>query len=247
MPATSAHDQSRPSGSAPPLSHLPLAIRVFSRIIGLCALAGCILFLTAGTTNYWEATAWLVSLFVPAMLVAVGFLVNDPGALAHRFGSHSLSRAERSLAKWFAPLFLLAFLVPGLDMRFRWSDVEVETVPKWLALFADGMVVVGILFGGYVLRVAARVYRSGAGNHTLKLMSQGPYHIIRHPLYAASLLIWLPTPVALGSWVALPVFLIVIPFYVLRLRIQERALMLQVPGYANYCKRTPFRLLPFIW
>lgn len=247
MSPTSAHDQSRRSDSAPPLSHLPLAIRLFSRIIGVCALAGCILFLTAGTTNYWEARAWLVSIFVPAMILAAAFLLNDPGNIAHRFGSGSLSRAERSLGRWFGPLFLLAFLVPGLDMRFHWSDVEVETVPKWLALFADGIVVVGILFGGYVMRVAARVYRSGADNHTLKLISQGPYHIIRHPLYAASLVVWLSSPIALGSWVALPVFLIVIPFYVLRLRIQERALLLQVPGYANYCKRTPFRLIPFVW
>ena len=206
-----------------------------------------VLFLTAGTWDFPEAWAWLLGVFVPLAAVTTLFLRRDPGVVEYRLEGDRRLLAPRQLARRFAPLFVLAFLVPGLDTRYGWSDVDVETVPHWLALLADSLIVMSILFGAHVARVTAGVRRSKPGDSAHAILSTGPYHLIRHPLFAASLLAWLATPVALGSWIALPVFLLVTPYYVLHLRAEERQLMKRLPGYAAYCKRTPFRLVPFIW
>ena len=230
-------------GTVPPT----VARRIWSRIFLLGACAAVILFVTAGTFDFWEADAWLIATFVPAAVMAVYLLVRHPEGLPHRLDPHHHSRAQRRLWTLFAPLFVLAFMVPGLDLRFQWSDADVETVPRWLALLADGLVVCGILFAGYALKTVSEVRRARPADAEHALLSTGPYHMIRHPLFAASLVVWLATPVALGSWVALPVFLLVTPYYVLQLRRQERELHSRLPGYAAYCKRTPFRLIPFVW
>lgn len=223
------------------------ALRAYGRLGALFVAAAAALFVTAGTWQYWEARAWLVCTFAALALVMMNLLARDPEALASRLEGAGRNREERQLARWFAPLFVLAFLVPGLDTRFGWSDVDVETVPKWLALVADTMVVLAILFGGYVVRMTAHVRRTRAEDGEQALLSTGPYHVIRHPLAAASLLAWVATPVALGSWMALPVFLLVTPYYFVHLRQKERQLARQLPGYGAYCKRTPFRLVPFVW
>lgn len=230
---------------APVQSRAILALRVGGRIIAAFVLIASALFLTAGTTSYWEASAYLAALFVPLTILSGMLLVRAPAVAAHRIRPRYRHGMPRELIRWFTPLFLIAFLVPGLDYRFAWSDVEVNTVPKWLALTADCLVVLSVLLAGWVMRVEARA--GGAISSSRKLITSGPFHIVRHPLYTASLLLWMATPIALGSWVGLLVFSLATPFYVLRLRNQENQLRHHLPGYAAYCKRTPFRLFPFVW
>lgn len=243
-PTSAPEDHAAPIGNIRPSG---LGRRLFSRIFLLGGAAAVILFVTAGTFDFWEARAWLIAILAPTVAMALYLLERQQEALTYRLASRRHSRTQRRLSALFAPLFVLAFLVPGLDLRFHWSDVDVDTVPRWLALLADVFVVCGILFGGYVLKTRSNMLRARPADAEHALLSTGPYHVIRHPLFAASLVVWLATPVALGSWVALPVFLLVTPYYVLQLRSQERELHSRVPGYAAYCKRTPFRLIPFVW
>ena len=228
----------------PPEAGAALAGRVFTRVALLGAAAAAVLFSTAGALDYWEAKAWLAAILAPTAILAFGFLKSNPEVLLRRLGSAGPPRRERKLVGWFAPLFVLAFLVPGLDWRFKWSDADVETVPAWLALGADVVVVCGILFGGYVLQFVGEAEQKNQGNAVL---TTGPYHLIRHPLFAASAVVWLATPLALGSWMALPAFLLASSYYLLELRQQEKVLLRSLPGYAAYCRRTPFRLIPFVW
>jgi protein-S-isoprenylcysteine O-methyltransferase Ste14 len=221
-----------------------VARRVFVRLTFLGAGAAAVLFLTAGTVDFLEAKAWLVATLAPAALLALQFVLQDPEVLIHRLDPRRKTRRERLLVGWFSPIFVIAFFVPGLDLRFKWSDAEVETVPLWLALAADGLIVCAILFAAYVMKFMADGERK---SRNTELLTSGPYHLIRHPLFAASLVVWLATPIALGSWVALPAFLLASSYYVLELRQQERLLLQKFSGYAAYCRRTPFRLIPFVW
>lgn len=234
--------ESSSAASRAPRIALRLALRAGALFLLLCA----VLYLTSGTLHYWEAYVYLIALFAPLLFVSGVFLMSEPAVLEYRLHPHETDPAQRSLVRWFRPLFLLTFLIPGLDTRFRWSDAQVETVPHWLAILADCIVTVSILFAGWVLSINHRAGRPAAPSGP-QLITGGPYSIIRHPLYAASIVLWMATPIALGSWVALPAFLAVTPFYVLRLRRQEKLLHRQLPGYAAYCKRTPFRLIPWIW
>jgi len=139
-------------------------------------------------------------------------------------------------------VFFIGFLVPGLDRRFGWSSV-----PSELVVFAD---IVFLL--GYVLTFLAFKQNSFAGRtveiyNGQKLASTGLYAIIRHPMYFAQLLIYLSMPIALGSYWALIPFLAMPAVLVYRLLDEERVLLKGLAGYKAYCKKTPYRLIPFVW
>jgi protein-S-isoprenylcysteine O-methyltransferase Ste14 len=120
-------------------------------------------------------------------------------------------------------------------------------VPPWLSLVADAMVLGGLLLTFWVMKVnsfASRTIEVEAGQ---KVVSSGPYGLVRHPLYSGSLLIWLFAPVALGSYAAWPAFALLVPLYVYRLLNEEKFLRRALPGYSEYCLRTRFRLVPYIF
>lgn len=248
MPITSTHPGS-PFAVGPkvPADRRRLALRAIARLVALFILAAALLFLSAGTLHFWEAKAYLVSAFVPTAMVLLLLFLRNPVILERRLETRETIAVQRNLMRWFRPVFLIAFLVPGLDHRFGWSRGDVETVPPMVALAADGFVVVALLFAGWVMQINAYAGRRIEVEAHQPLITRGPYSLIRHPLYAASVVLWLATPVALGSWMALPIFLLATPFYVLRLLNEERYLKRDLPGYSAYCKRTPFRLIPFVW
>jgi protein-S-isoprenylcysteine O-methyltransferase Ste14 len=141
----------------------------------------------------------------------------------------------------------VAFLIPGLDRRLGWSRRLVGDVPVWLTLISLGMVTGGFLFVFWVLRVnsyAGRTIQVDAGQ---TVISTGPYAWVRHPMYFGTVVLWMGTPLALGSWVALPVFALLVSFYVLRLLSEEKVLRTELPGYAEYCAKTRFHLIPLVW
>jgi protein-S-isoprenylcysteine O-methyltransferase Ste14 len=137
--------------------------------------------------------------------------------------------------------------VPGLDHRFGLSHTITGAVSMPGSLICDALIVLALLLAGWVLHVNEFAGRSIRVERNQPLITNGPYSIVRHPLYSASLLLWLATPLALGSWVALPLFILLIPFYILRLMNEELVLNRDLRGYAAYCKRTPFRLIPWVW
>jgi protein-S-isoprenylcysteine O-methyltransferase Ste14 len=157
------------------------------------------------------------------------------------------SRSQQALIRAFRPLFLLLMFVPGLDHRLGLTRSIVGEVSIPLTLVCDGVIVAALLFAGWVFRVNEFAARSIRVEEGQRVVDSGPYGFVRHPLYSASLLLWLATPLALGSWIALPLFAVMIPFYVLRLMNEELQLTRELRGYVAYCKRTPFRLIPFVW
>jgi protein-S-isoprenylcysteine O-methyltransferase Ste14 len=230
-------------GSADPL----LAAKLSLRLIAIFVILAVMLFGTARTFQYWEASVYLLAVWVPTCGISFTLLLRNPAVISRRLQSGERSRSQRALVRTFRPLFLLMLFVPGLDHRLGLSRTITGPVPLWLTIAGDIAIVLAILFCGWVLQVnefAGRTIQVEAGQ---RVVDSGPYGLVRHPLYAASLLIWLATPLALGSWIALPLFALLTPFYVLRAINEESQLARELKGYAAYCKRTPFRLIPFVW
>jgi len=120
-------------------------------------------------------------------------------------------------------------------------------VPLWLSLVSDAMILGGLLMIFWVRKVnrfASRTIQVEAGQ---KVISSGPYALVRHPMYSGSHVIWLCAPQALGSYIGWPAFTLLIPFCVFRLLNEEKFLRQELPGYREYCLRTRFRLIPFVW
>jgi protein-S-isoprenylcysteine O-methyltransferase Ste14 len=226
---------------------MSLGARLFLRLsVGLVVMTAA-LFVPAGTLKFWRGWIFLVMFFVPIIFFFLYFVKHDPQLIERRLQAKEKEPEQRLLIKLWAPLFLAAFVLPGLDYRFGWSRRWLGGVPLWLTILADVLVVGGWLCVFWVLKVnsfASRTIRVEAGQ---TVISDGPYGLVRHPMYLGSLMMWLPVPLALGSFIAWPVFLLHIPFYVFRLLNEEKVLRAELAGYSEYCQRTRWRLVPFVW
>ncbi len=228
-------------------SRQTLAAQCSLRLLLVLLLLAAILYLSAGSASYWQASLYLAALFVPLAAFSAVFLVRNPAIIQRRLQTQEVSPTQRALIRTFRPLFLLMLLLPGFDYRLSLSRSITGPVPFGLTIAGDVFVILGLVFAGWVLRTNEFAGRSIRVEPGQSLIASGPYVVVRHPLYSASLLIWLSTPLALGSWIALPLFALLVPFYVLRLMNEELLLTRDLPGYKAYCKRTPFRLVPFVW
>jgi len=205
-------------------------------------VVGVALFLPAGTLDYWQARVYIVILFVPMLFVGLYFLKNDPEFLERRFKTKEREAKQKLIQKVGIPIFIIGFLLPGLDYRFGWSNVPFEFV-----VLADVVVFLSYALIFLVFRensYAGRTVRIEMGQ---RVVSTGPYSIIRHPMYLGVLSLYLATPVALGSYVAVLPFLFLIPMLVFRILNEEGVLRRGLPGYNGYCKKVRYRLIPFVW
>lgn len=206
---------------------------------GIVIVLGAVVFLTAGTFSWWQGwTFW--ALFAAFMLTATAYLKRKPQLLARRMrtGGDDIARKPPT---WLN-LFFFCFVIPGLDHRFGWS-----AVPLWLVIASDVAIALGCLLVLGVFRENAYASASIRTEEGQDVITTGPYHIVRHPMYLGIILMVVFTPLALGSWWGLLPALFVIPMNVMRLTGEEELLRASLPGYEDYCKATRFRLVPGIW
>jgi len=219
---------------------------VLQIVLGVLAL-GCVLFLTAGTLHYWQGWALIAAWFIPGTFFFAYFYKRDPEFVRRRMQRKEKLKEQKLLMKAAYTVIYAGLLIPGLDFRFGWTRRWVGALPMWLEIAALAMVL-----GAYleiirvfdVNRYAARTIQVEAEQ---KVVSTGPYKCVRHPMYLASLIMFLSLPLALGSLVALLVFALAIPVYVLRLLNEEKVLLQELSGYAEYCEHTRHRLIPYVW
>ena len=226
---------------------MSLRSRLILRLsLGLIILAA-ILFLPAGTWRFWQGWVFLAIFFTYAPLAFFYFYKHDRELIERRLRSKEKISEQKWLIGLFKPVFFAVFLIPGFDHRLGWSRHLLGAVPAWLSLFSDGLIVCGLLMIFWTLKVnsfASRTIEVDAGQCVI---STGPYALVRHPMYSGSALLCLCLPLALGSYIAWPAFALLIGIYVLRLLNEETFLRKELPGYSEYCTRTRFRLVPYVW
>jgi protein-S-isoprenylcysteine O-methyltransferase Ste14 len=222
-----------------------LSARAWLALAILAAVIGLLLFVPAGTIHYWQAWVYL-SIFTGASALTTLYLLRrDPALLERRMsgGPTAEKRPAQRLIMLATSLgFIGIMVVSALDHRFEWSPVP-------LGVVVAGDVLVAVGFG-----LIVRVYRENtfssatievAENQTV--ISTGPYAIVRHPMYASGSLYLVGTPLALGSYWGLVPIAAMMPFLIWRLLDEERFLARNLPGYTEYQKRVPRRLVPFVW
>ncbi len=205
-------------------------------------IAALFLFVPAGSLQYWQAWVYLGVLFIPVVFVVNYFIRKDPGLLERRMKGREKYGPQKWIQAITGVVFFVGFLVPGLDYRFGWS-----VVPVPLVLAADGIVALGYFLVFLVFRENSYTSRIIDVERGQQVVSTGPYAVIRHPMYLGVTLMFMATPLALGSWWAVPVFLLLPAFLVFRIRNEEEVLARDLPGYADYCRNVKYRLIPGIW
>jgi protein-S-isoprenylcysteine O-methyltransferase Ste14 len=216
-----------------------LAARRF--VAGLIAL-GALFFIPAGTFRFWEAWVYLAVLFIPIALVFTYLIRNDRELLERRLRMKEKEEKQKAIQKVGAVLYLIGFLLPGLDRRLGWSSVPLPVV-----MVADVVVLLGYVFFFFVLRANSFASRVIEVHEEQRVITTGPYSLVRHPMYLAISLMLVFTPLALGSAWALIPFALAIVLLVARARNEEDILSRDLPGYREYMQRTRYRLIPGIW
>jgi protein-S-isoprenylcysteine O-methyltransferase Ste14 len=206
----------------------------------LILVMGIIIFLPAGSFRFWQGWIWWAGFSVLTIFMTIYFLKRDPGLLARRMKFTENKEVSRPPA--LLNLYFLAYIVPGFDFRFHWSDV-----PVWTVIVANILVFSGYLFIIYVFRENSYASTVIQVEKEQKVITTGPYALVRHPMYSGLLMMSLFTPLALGSYWALIPALLCIPSFILRIKSEEEVLLKELSGYKEYCLKTRYRLVPFIW
>jgi protein-S-isoprenylcysteine O-methyltransferase Ste14 len=215
---------------------------VASRLVVGIPVLFAILFVPAGTFRYWEAWLYLAILLIPMAFVMIYFFKNSPELLERRMRFREQETEQSRIVKLSYVFFLAAFILPGLDQRFGWSNV-----PTYVVLFADVIVLLG--YGIVILVFRANRYASRVVEvaQDQQVISTGPYAVVRHPMYSGAILMYVFSPLALGSYWAILPALMIVPLLVARIRNEEALLARSLLGYQSYMQTTRCRLLPGIW
>jgi protein-S-isoprenylcysteine O-methyltransferase Ste14 len=205
-----------------------------------------IIFIPAGTVDYWQGWAFAGTLLVSSLLVTVYMALNDRELLETRLRMGPAAEktpAQKIITAVGFLVFVAGLVIIVLDHRFGWSP----RVPAILSILGDALAVLGIVIYFFVVRenrYAASTVQVVEGQ---KVISTGPYAIVRHPMYVGAILVSLGTPLALGSWWGLLFTPLFIGWFAWRLLDEERFLRANLSGYDEYMRTTPCRLAPYIW
>ena len=205
-------------------------------------IVGLVLFLPAGTWNYFNGWLFCGLLFLPMLVLGALLLWKAPALLEKRLNTKEQEKTQMAVVAVSSLLFLAAFVAAGLDFRFGWTHV-----PIWLVCLAAVLQLAAYGLYAEVMRENAWLSRTVEVQENQKVIDTGLYGIIRHPMYTATILLFLAMPLVLGSWVSFAIMLLYPVVIVFRIRNEEQVLEAGLAGYREYKQRVRCRLLPFIW
>ncbi|HEY3361692.1 MAG TPA: isoprenylcysteine carboxylmethyltransferase family protein [Methanosarcina sp.] len=222
-----------------------LKIKTLLGFVEIIIIIGLFLFVPAGSFNFWQAWIYSIVFVVSSAGVTFYLLRTNPELLARRVNAGPGSEKEKTqkITHFFVIILFIAFLViPAFDHRFGWSHV-----PFYIAILGDILVVLGFFLLILVFRENAFASATIEVTADQKVITTGPYSIVRHPLYVSGLIMMLGTPLALGSWWGLLIFIPFTLVIIWRLLDEEKFLSKNLPGYKEYCQKVRYRLIPFLW
>lgn len=218
-----------------------LAQGLLKMLSGMLIVA-LVLFLPAGSWNYFNGWLFCGLLFLPMLVLGALLLWKAPALLEKRLNTKEQEKTQMAVVAVSSLLFLAAFVAAGLDFRFGWTHV-----PIWLVCLAAVLQLAAYGLYAEVMRENAWLSRTVEVQENQKVIDTGLYGIIRHPMYTATVLLFLAMPLVLGSWVSFAIMLLYPVVIVFRIRNEEQVLEAGLAGYREYKQRVRYRLLPFIW
>ena len=205
-------------------------------------LVGLLIFLPAGTLNYTYGWLLMGLLFGPMLIAGFVMLYKFPEFLKKRLDAKEKQGKQKGVVAVSGLMFIAGFVVAGLDFRFGWS-----AMPTWVVIIASALFLIAYALYAEVMRENAYLSRTIKVEQGQTVVDAGMYGVVRHPMYAVTVLLFLMIPLVLGSWYALIAFAFYPAVIVVRLKDEEDLLTRKLPGYAQYKQKVKYRIIPFIW
>ena len=205
-------------------------------------LVGLLLFVPAGTLNYWNAWLFMGLLFIPMFIAGIILMFKNPILLQSRLDVKEKETTQKYVIIYSGLMFILGFIVAGLNYRFSWI-----MIPNIVVIIALVLFMISYILYAEVLRENTYLSRTIKVQKNQKVVDTGLYSIVRHPMYSVTIILFLTMPLILGSIISFIIFLIY-PFIIFkRIDNEERVLEKELKGYKEYKRKVKYRLIPFVW
>ena len=205
-------------------------------------LVGLLLFLPAGTIHFWNGWLLIAVLFLPMFIAGIVMMLFNPELLKKRLNAKEEENEQKAVVALSGLMFLAAFILAGLNFRFRWI-----VLPPWVSYAAAALFLLSYAVYAEVLRENAYLSRTIEVQEHQRVIDTGLYGIVRHPMYAATLILFLSMGLVLGSLISFAVLLCYLPIIAWRMRNEEQVLEEGLEGYREYKQRVRYKVIPFIW
>jgi protein-S-isoprenylcysteine O-methyltransferase Ste14 len=222
-----------------------LNMKAFAGLLFLSVAMAALLFILVGTFDYWQEWVFLAVYFASSVAITLYLVKKDPKLLARRMRGGPMAEkepAQKIIMALTSLGFIGLFVIAALDHRFAWSHM-----PPSVALAGDGLMLLGWLAIFFVFKENTFAASTIELASDQKVISSGPYALVRHPMYAGGLVMLFGIPVALGSWWGVLVFVAIVPALIWRLFDEEKFLAKNLPGYVAYQEKVRYRLIPRVW
>ena len=219
-----------------------LLTQAFTKLLAGAVLLAVLVFLPAGTLKFANGWLFMGALFIPMLIIGIVLYVKAPDLLKKRLESKETESEQKAVVAVSGAMFLGGFIMAGLTYRFGWISF-----PKWAVIIGAVLFLLSYAMYGEVLRENAYLSRVIEVQKDQKVIDTGLYGIVRHPMYSATVLMFLSIPVMLGSVISFVIFLIYPIIIAMRIKNEEKVLEGGLEGYTEYKKKVKSRLIPFIW
>jgi len=205
-------------------------------------LIGLLIFIPANTIKYWNGWLFMGLLFIPMFIVGIVMMIKAPNLLKSRLDAKEIESEQKSVVILSGLMFLTGFIIAGLDYRFNWIQL-----PNIIVIIASIIFLLSYILYAEVLRENTFLSRTIEVQKNQKVIDTGLYGIVRHPMYFATIFLFLSMPLILGSLISFIIFL-VYPFIIAkRIKSEEQVLEQELKGYKEYKKKVKYKMIPFVW
>ena len=219
-----------------------LFLQAFTKFLLGIIILGVLVFLPAGSLYYWQGWLMMGILFVPMFVAGIILMVKNPELLRKRLNAKEEEKEQKWVVALSMLMFIAAFVVAGLNWRFQWL-----VLPNWAVWLAAALFLFGYSLYAEVLRENTYLSRTVEVQEDQKVIDTGLYGVVRHPMYMATLILFLAMPLVLASPISFLIMLIYIPLIAKRIRNEEAVLEQGLKGYSEYKQRVKYKVIPFIW
>ena len=222
--------------------NIKLFFQAMVKVLMGIIVVGLLLFIPAGSLKYWNGLLFMGLLFIPMFIAGIVLMIKNPELLRKRLNMKEKEKEQKDVVIYSGLMFLLGFIIAGLNYRYNWIEL-----PNIVIIISSLLFVIAYILYAEVLRENTFLSRTIEVQENQKVIDTGLYGIIRHPMYAVTILLFLTMPLILGSIISFIIFLIYPIIIGKRIKNEEKVLEKELEGYKEYKKKVKYKIIPFIW